>query len=72
MKAMRIDRRTGGGASSTCTRCGGERWVCEEHPRRAWRAGFGCCGAPGMACACNPMSLLPAGAEIVISAEGDN
>ena len=38
----------------TCKNCGGERWVCEDHPAQPWNA-EGCqCGA-GMPCSwCNP------------------
>lgn len=39
-----------------CPRCAGERWVCENHPDRAWnQTERGCeCGA-GMPCGlCNP------------------
>lgn len=41
-------------AATICANCGGERWVCENHPDRPWNDG-GCeCGA-GMPCsACNP------------------
>jgi hypothetical protein len=35
-----------------CTICLGIGWVCENHPKRAWRERRGCqCGA-GMPCEC--------------------
>jgi hypothetical protein len=33
----------------SCTACGGEGWVCEEHPDHPW-GDEDCCGAPGMPC----------------------
>jgi len=36
-----------------CRICFGLGWVCENHPKRAWREELGCqCGA-GMPCECN-------------------
>lgn len=38
-----------------CIVCKDERWVCENHPLRAWGYGDGCCGGAGMPCKeCNP------------------
>jgi hypothetical protein len=33
-----------------CPMCGGQHWVCENHPAQPWNDGDGCCGAPGMPC----------------------
>ncbi len=38
-----------------CANCGGEGWVCEDHPEVPWLGGDGCCGAAGMPCECNPL-----------------
>lgn len=35
-----------------CDICGGERWVCENHPKIAWGGGSACCGGAGMQCEC--------------------
>jgi len=49
-----------------CPICHGEGWVCENHPKIAWKDGDGCqCGAPGAPCECNPCALIPQGAEIL-------
>lgn len=46
---------------SDCPFCKDARWVCEEHPNRAWGIEGGCghgienCAGPGMPCEfCNP------------------
>ena len=31
-----------------CPHCGGEGWVCEDHPDVAWDEGKGCCGGAGL------------------------
>jgi len=49
----------------TCAVCEGERWVCEDHPFKAWGDGDGCCGAPGMPCVCNPGNEPPPGSVMV-------
>ncbi len=36
-----------------CEACGGEGWVCEDHPNKAWGEGDGCCGGAGIPCKCN-------------------
>lgn len=58
--------------SEVCHRCGGERWVCENHPDEAWSE-HGCtCGA-GMPCGlCNVCDeftppALPPGTTIICS-----
>ena len=44
-----------GAPDHTCETCGGEMWVCENHPDKAWGEGDGCCGGAGMPCRiCNP------------------
>jgi hypothetical protein len=41
-------------ASPRCERCGGEGWVCENHPDQPWNEGDPkCCGGAGMPCPCN-------------------
>jgi len=40
-----------------CPTCLGEGWVCEAHPAQAWGGGDGCCGAAGMPCACNGITI---------------
>lgn len=39
-----------------CATCGGEGWVCENHPSLAWGSGERCCGGAGMPCQCSPLS----------------
>lgn len=50
--------RTGARAGSVCACCTGWKWVCEDHPDKAWESGDEneCkCGAAGMPCPdCNP------------------
>lgn len=41
--------------SPDCPICGDEQWVCEEHPKKAWGEGDGCCGGAGMPCLCSPL-----------------
>jgi hypothetical protein len=36
-----------------CEICGGEGWVCEDHPFVSWDEGQGCCGGAGVPCPCN-------------------
>jgi hypothetical protein len=49
-----------------CEICGGEGWVCENHPFIAWDDGDGCpCGGAGAPCRCNPFALVPPGTEII-------
>lgn len=62
--------------SETCPNCGGERWVCENHPDKAWNA-QGCeCGA-GMPCRiCNPCTreippAMPPGFRDDLDGEGE-
>ena len=39
-----------------CATCGGEGWVCENHPEKAWGMGLDCpCGGAGEPCKCNPL-----------------
>lgn len=40
-------------------KCGGEGWLCEQHPDRVWphesaSESDGQCAGPGMPCTCNP------------------
>jgi len=39
-----------GPVDSACPTCGGEGWVCENHPNEPWGEGDGCCGGAGMPC----------------------
>jgi hypothetical protein len=41
--------------NSTCPICRGARWVCEDHPEKAWEHDG--CGGAGAPCACNPKGL---------------
>lgn len=41
-------------ADPDCKTCGGDGWVCEDHPDRAWPEVCKCGGA-GMPCNCNPL-----------------
>lgn len=43
-------------ATPNCDTCGGEGWVCENHPDMPWDGDAGCnCGGAGMPCECNPL-----------------
>lgn len=61
---------------SGCPKCGGERWVCEEHPEKPWNDDGCMCGA-GMPCAaCNPCDehtppAMPPGLVTIWSAAHD-
>ena len=35
---------------ASCPVCGGDRWVCEDHPNVPWQDGDGCCGGGGAPC----------------------
>jgi hypothetical protein len=41
---------------STCPKCNGQVWVCENHPDHPWIGDDACrCGGAGMPCpVCNP------------------
>lgn len=41
-------------ADETCPNCGGEGWVCENHPDRPWPSGCQCGGAGEPCRFCNP------------------
>jgi hypothetical protein len=47
--------------------CGGEGWLCEQHPERAWPHDD--CAGPGMPCTCNPGAALPDGFTVVMTAK---
>lgn len=62
----------------TCTNCGGERWVCENHSNMPWTGELNeCCGGAGMPCpACNtasPPAMSPGSVTLwsVFEEEGD-
>lgn len=58
--AMKRDPRT----DTTCPRCKGWPWVCEDHPPlAAWDEGceIAGCGCAGVACVCNTMAQMPPG-----------
>lgn len=46
-------------APPVCPGCGGERWVCEDHPDRPWGEGEGCCGGAGAPCPVCNTGLVP-------------
>jgi hypothetical protein len=52
-----------------CPKCHGDGWVCEAHPEKGWFDGKGCCGAPGVACSCNPVAAMPSGFIACIKCE---
>ncbi len=59
-----------------CLNCEDERWVCEEHPHKAWDpdAPDRCCGGAGMPCGlCNAGSIpdMPPGTELICSLIGE-
>jgi len=42
-------------SDKACAICGGDGWVCEEHPYIPWGDGERCCSAAGMPCVCNAL-----------------
>lgn len=55
-----------------CEICGGEGWVCENHPNVGWNGGeAGCCGGAGSPCKCNtsnpPWSHITPWDEITVN-----
>lgn len=55
-----------------CEVCGGEFWVCENHPGQSWKDGDGCCGGAGMPCpVCNTQTppKFPTGTKVIWTAK---
>lgn len=48
-------------------KCGGERWICEEHPELPWPHDD--CPGPGMPCHCNPNAELNPGFTVIMTAK---
>lgn len=55
----------------TCTKCEDRKWVCEDHPDKAFKSGSGCCGGAGMLCECSKHLEDKALAEMAKEAEKD-
>lgn len=62
--------------SDCCHVCGGEKWVCENHPENPWNDGNPeCCGGAGMPCqTCNKKEIpqMPPGSTVIWSRFNDD
>ncbi len=55
-------------------KCGGEGWLCEQHPEREWphassAEADGRCAGPGMPCTCNPNGNVHKGFTVIMTAK---